>query len=470
MEIPAPQAGTVAELRVARRRHGLRGRASRSSSLRGRRAGGDGAGAARRRAAPPARRAPGRARRAARRRAGRRPRRASWSSARARAATPPRSAPPTSASRSCWSSATSALGGVCLNVGCIPSKALLHVAKVHHRGRGRRRARRRVRRAEDRPRRAARVEGRRRRQADRRPRADWPSGARCSVVRGEARFTGPHTLERRRPTASDRLASTTHHRRRLAARCTLPGIPHDDPRVMDSTGALELDDVPERLLVDRRRDHRPGDGDGLRRARLEGHRRRDARPAASRAPTATSSSRCRSGIERALRGDPPRHEASRRSRPRDDGLHVTLRGRRRAERRSSTACWSPSAAAPNGAALGLESAGRRGRRARLHRRSTSSCARTSPHIYAIGDVARRADARPQGDARGQRRRRGDRRATTSSSTPRAIPSVAYTDPEVAWVGLTETEAKAAGHRRTRRPSFPWAASGRALAHRPRRTG
>ena len=53
-----------------------------------------------------------------------------WCSAPAPAATPPPSAPPTSARRSCWSSATPTLGGVCLNVGCIPSKALLHAAKV----------------------------------------------------------------------------------------------------------------------------------------------------------------------------------------------------------------------------------------------------------------------------------------------------------------------------------------------------
>ena len=62
----------------------------------------------------------------------------------------------------------------------------------------------------------------------------------------------------------------------------------------------------------------------------------------------------------------------------------------------------------------------------------------------------------------QGRGRGDRRRTTSPSTPRAIPSVAYTDPEVAWAGLTETQAKADGID-YEKAAFPWAASGRALA-------
>ena len=142
------------------------------------------------------------------------------------------------------------LGGVCLNVGCIPSKALLHVAKViaeaetlaaHGVAFGD---------AEDRPRRAAR-RGRR------------ASSARLTGGLGEMakrrKVAGRHAARRASPA---RTCSSVDGRRRVArSRSTsaivaagsravqLPGIPHDDPRVMDSTGALELADVPERLLV-----------------------------------------------------------------------------------------------------------------------------------------------------------------------------------------------------------------------------
>ena len=83
-------------------------------------------------------------------------RRKSWSSARGRAATPPRSAPPTSGKRSCSSTSATTLGGVCLNVGCIPSKALLHVAKIIDEAAAMAAARRQFRAARDRsPRRSA---------------------------------------------------------------------------------------------------------------------------------------------------------------------------------------------------------------------------------------------------------------------------------------------------------------------------
>ena len=80
---------------------------------------------------------------------------------------------------------------------------------------------------------------------------------------------------------------------------------------------------------------------------------------------------------------------------------------------------------------------------------------------------RRADARPQGHARGQGRGRGDRRRTSVAFDARAIPSVAYTDPEVAWIGLTETRPRPTGIE-YEKAVFPWAASGRALGARPRR--
>ena len=112
---------------------------------------------------------------------------------------------------------------------------------------------------------------------------------------------------------------------------------------------------------------------------------------------------------RALRGDPPRRRAStaveaqrRRAARRRFAGDVGAGGLRPRARRGR-----PHARTARRSAL--DARRRRGRRARLHRASTSSCARTSPHIYAIGDVVGRADARPQGHARGPRRGRGDRR-------------------------------------------------------------
>ena len=90
-----------------------------------------------------------------------------------------------------------------------------------------------------------------------------------------------------------------------------------------------------------------------------------------------------------------------------------------------------------------------------------------PHIFAIGDIVGQPMLAHKATHEGQVAAEvaaGEKCAFDA----RVIPSVAYTDPEIAWVGLTETEAKARRHRRTARAVFPWAASGRAIAHRPRR--
>ena len=209
---------------------------------------------------------------------------------------------------------------------------------------------------------------------------------------------------------------------------------------MDSTGALELADIPERLLV-------IGGGiiglematvyDALGSAR---HRRRAARR------------RCIPGCDRDLVKPLQKRIAARYEaihlgtkvegvEAREDGLHVTFSGDV-AGAPSSTACWSRSAA-PQRRRLGPSG-----------RRAASTSAASSPVDAPAAHERRahlrdrrrrrRADARAQGDAT---------RATVAAEViaghdvgfdARAIPSVAYTDPEVAWVGLTETEAKEQG--------------------------
>ena len=121
---------------------------------------------------------------------------------------------------------------------------------------------------------------------------------------------------------------------------------------------------------------------------------------------------------------------------------------------------------PNGKQHRRRRGGRQGQRARLHSGRPADAHQRAAHLRDRRH-RRRADARAQGDARRQARRRSDRRAKSITFDARAIPSVAYTDPEVAWMGLTETEAKAQGVE-YEKAVFPWAASGRALAHRPRR--
>ena len=138
-----------------------------------------------------------------------------------------------------------------------------------------------------------------------------------------------------------------------------------------------------------------------------------------------------------------------------------LRGREARPRPpSSTACSSRSGGAPNGDAHRRRARGRAGRRARLHpgrrraahqRRRTSSRSATSP--------ARRCSR--TGDAPGQGRGGGDR-GPAGRVRRAACPSVAYTDPEIAWVGLTEERARRARASRSRRRCFPWSATGRAL--------
>ena len=96
---------------------------------------------------------------------------------------------------------------------------------------------------------------------------------------------------------------------------------------------------------------------------------------------------------------------------------------------------------------------------RLHQGRRRSGARPNRHLRDRRRC-RRADARAQGLARGPGRRRSDRRRG-GAFEPAAIPAVVFTDPELAWAGLTETEAQKSG-RKVEVAKFPWAASGRAL--------
>ena len=118
-------------------------------------------------------------------------------------------------------------------------------------------------------------------------------------------------------------------------------------------------------------------------------------------------------------------------------------------RSSTTWCCRRWAACPNGKKIGAEKAGVSGQRPRLHSGRHPDAHQRAAHLRDRRH-RRPADARAQGGARGARRGRGApassrRRQAASAFDARVIPSVAYTDPEIAWVGLTEDEAKAQRH-------------------------
>ena len=347
------------------------------------------------------------------------------------------------------------LGGVCLNVGCIPSKALLHAAKV-------------IAEAEtfathgitfNKPEvdldelRAwkhgvvAKLNG---------GVAQMAKGRKVQVVHGEARFTGPNLLA----VEKDGETTTVSFDHAIVAAgsrsVTLPGVPHDDPRVMDSTGALELADIPAKLLV-------VGGGIiGLEMATvydalgsevtvvelaeglIPGADRDLVKPLQKRIEQRYAAIHLGTKVE-AIDAQ-------------DDGLHVTFSGD--VEDAVFDRVLVAVGRVPNGAGLGLDAAG-----VHVDERgfvAVDAQQRTNVgHIYAIGDVAGGPMLAHKATAEGHVAAEvvaGHKAAFE----PRGIPSVAYTDPEVAWVGLTETEAKDQGIA-YEKSVFPWSASGRALA-------
>ena len=343
------------------------------------------------------------------------------------------------------------LGGVCLNVGCIPSKALLHLAKV-------------MADATDageagitfsKPK--VKLDGVR----------DFKDGVvkqltggldglakrrKVEVVHGEAAFTGPHTLE-----VGGKTIAFEHAIIAAGSRAaSLPFLPEGDDRVMDSTGALELADIPKKLLV-------IGGGIiGLEMATvydalgskvtvvelldqlIPGCDPDLVKPLAKRIEQRYAAVHVKvsvTGVE-----------------AKKDGLHVTFDGGPEPERfdRILVAVGRR----PNGGGIGADAAGVEVDEGGFIR--VDAQMRTNvPHIHAIGDVVGEPmlahKATHEGKVAAEVIAGHD-----VTFDARAIPSVAYTDPEVAWMGLTETQAKADGIE-YEKASFPWAASGRALS-------
>ncbi len=348
------------------------------------------------------------------------------------------------------------LGGVCLNVGCIPSKALLHIARVigeihdfktHGIDLGEPRPDPRAVRAW-----TEKVIGKLTGGL-----ASIAKQRKVQIVRGTGTFAGPNSLA----VQTGDGAVTVHFEHAIIAAgsqaATIPGLPAD-PRIMDSTDALLLSSIPPRLLV-------IGGGIiGLEMATVY-------EALGSRVTVVEMLDQLMSGCDADIVR--PLH---RRCEKRYAGIHLNTRvtaieagsdaliarfeGPKAPPGAEFDAVLVAVGRRPNGRAIGAERAGIRVSEGGFTPADEQQ--RTSvPHIFAIGDIcgdpmlAHRASA--QGKVAAE-----VIAGVKTSFLDRVVPSVAYTDPEVAWVGVTETEAKARGLRYGK-GVFPWAASGRSLA-------
>jgi dihydrolipoamide dehydrogenase len=348
------------------------------------------------------------------------------------------------------------LGGVCLNVGCIPSKALLHAARViedaHEMGE--------------------------RGIAFGKPTVDvgtlrgWKGSVvrqlthgletlakqrKVRVVRGTARFVSPNQLEVEHDGAREIVDFDQCIIAAGSEPAMLPGLP-SDPRIVDSTGALELGVLPERMLV-------IGGGiiglematvyDGLgvkvsvvelTKTLIPGCDRDLVRPLEKRIAAryeaimlgtrVVKMEAAKSGITVHFEGD----QAP--AKPQTYGLVLVAVGR-----------------SANGRKIAAEKAGvavdERGL-IKVDKQQRTNV----PHIFAIGDIVGAPMLAHKASHEGKVAAEVAA-GLKSFFDARAVPAVAYTDPEVAWVGLTEDEAKARGIA-YEKGAFPWAASARSL--------
>ncbi len=350
----------------------------------------------------------------------------------------------------------STLGGVCLNVGCIPSKALLHVAKVIEEAKAM---------AEH-----GVVFGE--------PQTDinkiriWKEKVvtqltggldgmakmrNVTTINGFGRFTSPNTIE----VEGEETTTVTFDNAIIAAGSRpikLPFIPHEDPRIWDSTDALELKEVPEKLLI------MGGGIIGLEMgtvyhalgSKVDVVEMFDqVIPAADKDIVKVYTKRIKNKFKLMLETKVTAVEAK------GDGIYVSMEGKKApAEAERYDAVLVAIGRVPNGKLIDAEKAGIEvDERGFIH---VDKQMRTNvTHIHAIGDVV----GQPMLAHKGVHE--GHVAAEVISGKkhyfdPKVIPSIAYTEPEVAWVGKTEKEAKEEGLN-FEVATFPWAASGRAIA-------
>lgn len=349
------------------------------------------------------------------------------------------------------------LGGVCLNVGCIPSKALLHVAKVI---------------------------------ADAKalaghgivfgePKTDiekiriWKEkvisqltgglagmakARKVRVINGIGKFTGANSLE----VSGESGTTVVNFENAIIAAGSrpiqLPFIPHDDPRIWDSTDALALTSVPGRMLI------MGGGIIGLEMgtvyhalgSQIDVVEMLDqVIPAADKDVVKVFTRRINESFSLLLETKVTAVQAK------DDGIYVSMEGKNApSQPQRYDAVLVAIGRTPNGKLLDAGKAGVEvDDRGFIH---TDKQMRTNvPHIYAIGDIV----GQPMLAHKGVHEGHVAAEVIAGKKhyfDPKVIPSIAYTEPEVAWVGLTEKEAREKGFS-YETATFPWAASGRAIA-------
>ncbi|MDE0153141.1 MAG: dihydrolipoyl dehydrogenase [Gammaproteobacteria bacterium] len=349
----------------------------------------------------------------------------------------------------------SRLGGVCLNVGCIPSKTLLHAAGLiedaaEWRDRGV---------VFDPPR------------IDLDALRDWKErgvaqladglGAlakrrEVEVVTGRGEFVSAHTLAVETGQGREEVRFAQAIIATGSRPIKLELFP-DDPRILDSTSALDLEEIPKRLLV-------VGGGVlGLELATV--FRALGSQVTVVEALEQMMGEADKDVVRAYLKRNAKRFAALhtgtqvQKAEAKDDGILVQFEGADRQWEESFDAVLVAVGRAANSENLGLEDAGvavgGSGAIPVNHQQRTNI-----PHIFAIGDVTGGPMLAHRASYQG-RLAAEVAAGMKSAYEARVVPSVAYTDPEVAWVGLTEREAKAQGVAYDR-GIFPWAASGRAV--------
>jgi dihydrolipoamide dehydrogenase len=351
----------------------------------------------------------------------------------------------------------SSLGGVCLNVGCIPSKALLHQAQVIHEA------------AEM----AAHgvtfeppkldIDGIRGNKENIIKRltgglAGLAKQRNVTVVTGYANFSSSHSVEVENEGIKQIISFDNAIIAAGSQPVKIPGFPYEDERLMDSTDALALADVPETMLV-------IGGGIiGLEMATVY-------HALGSKISVIELMDQLVAGCDKDL--VKPLHKRLSKQLENiylkskvtaiesiDGGLKVTFEGSNVPESVVYDRVLLSVGRSPNGKLIAADKAG-----VSIDDRgfiSVDAQMRTNvPHIFAIGDVV----GNPMLAHKAVHEAKVAAEVIAGEKVafdPMTIPSVAYTDPEISWMGLTETAAKADGTK-YEKSIFPWAASGRALS-------
>jgi len=365
------------------------------------------------------------------------------------------------------------LGGVCLNVGCIPSKALLHVAAVideasHLSSMGVEFGKAKVN--------LDGLRGYKEKVINKRTGglAVMAKMRKVTVLSGYGAFVGSHhvVVEETTGTAQDKTGvnKVVGFKNCIIAAGSqavhLPFMP-DDPRVIDSTGALKLAKVPKRMLV------LGGGIIGLEMGTVYS-------TLGARLDVVEMMDGLMQGADRDLvkvwqKMNAPRFDnimlktKTVSARAMAKGIEVTFEGEGAPTPQLYDLVLQAVGRTPNGKKIAADKAGvdvtdRGFINVDIQMRTNA------PHIFAIGDIVGQPmlahKAVHEGHVAAEviaGELQGNHELASAAFNARVIPSVAYTDPEVAWVGLTEDQAKAQGIK-VKKGLFPWAASGRAIAN------